>query len=98
MAAETLCREDNGYGKIVFDDVVRRIGSGVFGAYTNSGKNSTLTSIIIPDSVKQIESFAFSGCTELCVVILPEGLHEIGPRAFVECDKLTSIEIPKNGM
>ena len=87
---------DNGYGKIVFDDVVRRIGSGVFGAYTNSGKNSTLTSIIIPDSVKQIESFAFSGCTELCVVILPEGLHEIGPRAFVECDKLTSIEIPKN--
>ena len=56
---------------------------------------SSLTEIKIPDSVRVIDDFAFSGCKSLSSVEFPENLFEIGRGAFEDCTSLKSIYIPK---
>lgn len=63
------------------------IGSGAF-------RELTLTSIVIPEGVKCIESRAFYGCGELQSVTLPSTLVEIGSSAFYMCRKVTSVALP----
>ena len=58
-------------------------------------RNSTLTSITIPEGVTTIEYSAFSGCTSLTRVTIPEGVTTIGGHAFHDCTSLTSITIPE---
>lgn len=53
-----------------------------------------LDSVVIPEGVETIESFAFSGCY-LSSVELPSTLKYIGGVAFAS-NKLTSIEIPES--
>jgi len=48
----------------------------------------------IPDSVKFIDEFAFSGCTSLTSVTLPSSVRSIGEYAFYGCDSLAN----KNGL
>ena len=55
---------------------------------------SSLTSIIIPDSVTKIGSYAFSKCTSLMSITIPNGVTEIRNWAFSWCSGLTSITIP----
>ena len=50
----------------------------------------------IPDTVKLIGSYAFSGCTRLTSIDIPDSVEEIGMRAFENCTALTSIDIPKS--
>lgn len=54
-----------------------------------------VTSIILPDTVKRIDSSAFVDCTALSSVILPEGLEKIGYKAFGNCTALTEITVPE---
>ena len=50
----------------------------------------SLTSIVLPDKLKSIESEAFSTCSSLSgSLIIPEGVTYIGPAAFFECGNLT---------
>ena len=63
--------------------VVTSIGKGAF--YFGS-----LTSVIIPDSVKTIEDSAFSSCYYLASVTIPD----INDLAFYKCQSLTSVTIP----
>lgn len=49
---------------------------------------SSLTSIVIPNSVKSIGKGAFGGCTSLTS---PDGVTSIGDYAFCSCSSLTSI-------
>jgi len=58
----------------------------------------SLTSIMIPDSVKTIGSNAFHSCSALKTVTFGENsqLTSIGSWAFRYCESLTSIEIPKS--
>lgn len=66
------------------------IGTGSFhGCYD-------LTSVVIPNSVTDIESNAFSGCDGLTSLNLPESLTTIGESAFEGCLRLKSIIIPKS--
>ena len=44
----------------------------------------SLTSIIIPDSVTQIDNFAFDGCTALTTVTIPDSVTHIGCDAFYD--------------
>ena len=69
---------------------VKEIGSGAF------EDNTTIISIIIPDSVTTIGSNAFDGCSNLATVTFGENsqLTTIGYRAFYSCSSLTSIIIP----
>ena len=52
-------------------------------------------SVTIPSSVKNIGTYAFSGCTNLTEVILPDGLENIGYAAFMSSG-IKEITVPKS--
>jgi hypothetical protein len=54
---------------------------------------TSLTSVIIPDSVTSIGSAAFGGCSGLTSVVIPNSVTSIGSSAFGECSGLTSVTI-----
>lgn len=62
------------------------------GAWTG---DTTITVLVIPDSVRELSDGAFAGCTSLERVILGSGLEHIGANAFQGCSALTSIHLPK---
>lgn len=52
--------------------------------------------LILPDTVKTIDDFAFSGCTGLTSVTIPGSVTSIGQNTFSGCTGLTSITIPSS--
>lgn len=56
--------------------------------------NTSITSIIIPDTVTLIEPSAFEGCSSLTSIEIPETVTHIGDYVFAGCDSLESITIP----
>lgn len=54
-----------------------------------------LTSIVIPEGVTKIDSYAFYECENLSSVTIPEGVKEIGDSAFYGCSNLSSVTIPE---
>ena len=50
----------------------------------------------IPDNVKCIGHYAFSGCVNLTAVVIPEGVEQIGWNAFGNCKSLRQIQLPEN--
>ena len=59
-------------------------------------KCSSLTSIVISDSVTNIGSSAFSGCSGITSIEIPNSVTSIGEYAFKDCSGITSIEIPNS--
>lgn len=57
-------------------------------------ENDNLTSVTIPDSVREIGGWVFQGCEVLSKVELGRGLTNIGDLAFERCTRLTNIVIP----
>ena len=57
---------------------------------------STNTSYVIPDTVTQIDSYAFQDCINLTNIVIPNSVTSIGGRAFGNCSSLTSITIPSS--
>lgn len=55
---------------------------------------TSLTSVIIPDTVTDIGWGAFSSCSNLTSVTIPSSVSKIGDWAFAGCTSLTSITIP----
>lgn len=49
---------------------------------------------IIPDGIKEISSFAFSGCSNITSVKIPATVTAIGESAFYNCTSLQSVNIP----
>ena len=56
--------------------------------------HAPITTVILPDTVKHIESYAFMGCKSLENIRLPEGLLSIGDSAFADCTSLADVTIP----
>ena len=54
---------------------------------------SSLTSIVIPNSVTSIGEMAFSYCSGLTSIKIPNSVKSIGREAFVLCSGLTSVTI-----
>ena len=50
----------------------------------------------IPQSVKEIGSYAFMGCNQLAQITIPDGVEKIDVSAFNKCISLTEITIPKS--
>ena len=53
----------------------------------------SLKTVILPESVTEIGSYAFWNCGSLTNINLPEGLQSIGVGAFYNCTSLTSIDL-----
>ena len=54
---------------------------------------SSLTSIVIPDSVTSIGDYAFECCRSLTSIEIPDSVTSIGNSAFQSCSSLTNITI-----
>lgn len=57
---------------------------------------SSLTSIVLPSTLTEIEYDAFGDCSMLNTIIIPEGVVNIGMYAFQNCTALTEIAIPNS--
>ena len=55
-----------------------------------------ITSIKLPNSLKQIYGGAFAKCSNLTSVNIPLHVERIGKGAFRECKKLSSVNLPDN--
>jgi len=55
---------------------------------------SSLTSVVLPDSLTQLGDDVFDGCTSLTSVVLPDSLTHMGMGAFSKCSSLTSVVFP----
>ena len=62
---------------------------------TNAFQNLAISSVTIPNGVKEIEPQAFSNCKNLKTVSLSDELVSIGEGAFDGCSSLTEIVLPK---
>jgi len=61
----------------------------IIGRHAFSG--CEMSNITIPDSVIDIQSFAFSGCYNLSSVIIGKGIVRVGYGAFHNCSNLISV-------
>ena len=55
---------------------------------------NTATHFTVPETVKEIEPYAFSNCANLESVTVSEGVKSIGESAFYGCTSLVDIELP----
>lgn len=55
-------------------------------------KNSNVTAVLLPKSIKVIKTGAFSGCSKLEKLILPTGMYAIEKDAFAGCNSITTVE------
>ena len=71
------------------------IGNGVINiGYGAFGGCISLSSVIIPDSVTNIDVYAFVHCISLTSLTIGSGVKSIGDSAFRNCTALTSVTIP----
>ena len=57
---------------------------------------TSITSVIIPDSIITVDTFAFDNCSNLTSATLSNSLTSIGYAVFSYCSNLTSITIPNS--
>lgn len=57
---------------------------------------SSITSVVIPDSVTTIWGSAFYNCTGMTNITIPDSVTTIRGSAFYNCNSLMSIHIPKD--
>ena len=63
------------------------------GAFTGE---KGLEYVVIPNTVKTINDYAFPYCENLKEIVLPNGLISIGERAFEACKSLQTVVIPNS--
>lgn len=59
-------------------------------------KNTQITSVVIANTVKSIEDYAFYGCKNIKTLKIGSGVEVIGNSAFRKCTKLTAVTLPKS--
>ncbi len=90
----------DGKGEIVLKDSVRKIEQYAFDDVKKISEgeieicNEIMTSIVIPDSITEIEFEAFFNCISLKSVVIPDSVTKIEESAFMECSGLTAVYVP----
>ena len=79
-------------GEVVIPAVMNEVPVVKVGSF---GKNTSVTSVTIPDSVTSIGDGAFAYCTSLTSVTIGNSVTSIGDWAFAWCTSLTSVTLPK---
>lgn len=67
---------------------VKKLGKHLF------QNNETITGVVIPHGVEEIEKMVFFGCDKLEYVEIPTSLTTIGDKAFSKCEALETLYIP----
>lgn len=98
-SAEVIKPKDKSNGSVVIPESI--LFEGVSYTVTALDKYSFyacgfLTSITLPNTLKDIREFAFYGCRNLTDVKLSNSLTHIGEAAFMQCYALTTITIPNS--
>ena len=55
--------------------------------------NSKIKNVVIGESIKHIDDYAFFGCLELISIDIPDNVLTIGEHAFNSCSRLISVKI-----
>lgn len=77
----------SGLTDITISPSIGRLGTSAFEA-------TSLTNVVIPDTVEQIDPAVFQNCTSLVSVKLPKGLSEIDQYMFANCIRLQHVDMP----
>jgi hypothetical protein len=64
--------------------------------YEKAFFDKSFKSVILPNTLKEIEDYAFMGCEKLQSIDIPESVKKIGIGAFKDCTSLTKVMIPKS--
>ena len=59
-------------------------------------ENKSITSVIIPDSVRIIESYAFLSCAALKSITIPDSVTTINAYAFSGCSSIANVNFGEN--
>ena len=89
-------KDEDEFTQLNNDVIFTLIGNGTDAYYSIKAKNKDIQTLSIPSSVdgipvKELESYAFSGCTVLTSIIIPDSVISIGDYAFKYCTGLTKI-------
>ncbi len=72
-------------------------GKPVTRIYKDAFKNcSTITSVVLPESIMEIDSHAFDNCNQMESIELPNHPMKFGLNAFIHCEALKSIVLPRD--
>ena len=71
-------------------------GKPVTHIYKEAFKNKSIISVVLPNCLTSIGSYAFSECSSLTSIIIPNSVTTISSFAFYRCTSLKSIFIPDN--
>lgn len=66
---------------------------------SGTSKRSIFTNVkkaVLPDTLREIDDYAFAGCADLEEINIPSSVEEIGEYAFRNCISLAGIEIPSS--
>ena len=77
----------SGLTDITISPSIGRLGTSAFEA-------TSLTNVVIPDTVERVDPAVFQNCTSLVSVKLPEGLSEIDQYMFANCIRLQHVDMP----
>lgn len=74
-----------------------KYNEGDFAFYYGPVENRNLTSIILPNSITEINSCAFYNCSNLEQITIPNSVTNIGENAFYGCDRIKYFHITGDG-
>ncbi len=77
---------------IVVEEGITSIYEQYYGIFRN---NKNLTTVILPESLKNIGVATFKNCNNLTNIELPKGVTKIGEEVFSDCSNLVSINLPE---
>ena len=62
--------------------------------YSAFRNNTSLTSVVLPDTITSLGNQVFDGCKSLVSVELSDNITSIGTYAFRDCEKLAQVNMP----